>query len=153
MKSGKTLLQSSNGEGVCNQELRPAHHPPQPIPTKPTDQFPSDAWIWSVFEGWFDPCPLDSSPTVDGLTIDWAQRTYVNPPYSDPLPWVIKGIEEHKKGKTVVFLVKLDPTTKWSLALKLAGAHRLDVGERLHHGAKYAAPFPSALYVLDGREQ
>ena len=118
------------------------------IQTKPSDQFPTDFWLKCVFEDWFDPCPLNSQPIIDGLVIDWGSRAYVNPPYSDPLPWVLKAIEEKSKGCSVVMLLKLDPTTRWYRALVESGAHFLFVGERLHHGGKYASPFPSVLVVL-----
>lgn len=118
------------------------------VPTKASDQFPTDDWLLDVFGSWFDPCPLNDAPEVDGLSIAWGLRTYVNPPYSNPLPWVLKALEEHKQGKTVVLLLKLDTTTQWYRALLGGGAHFMYVGERLHHGAKYAAPFSSMLAVL-----
>lgn len=118
------------------------------IETKPTDQFPTDEWLLNIFADWFDPCPLNDKPEIDGLSIEWGERTYCNPPYSKPFPWVLKGIEEHKKGKTVVFLLKFDITTEWYRELKQAGAHFLYVGERLHHGARFASPFPSLIAIL-----
>lgn len=118
------------------------------ILTKPSDQFPTDAWLKQVFSDYFDPCPLNYKPEIDGLLINWGERTYVNPPYSNVLPWVLKAVEEHNKGKTVVMLLKLDPTTQWYRALQEAGAHFFWCGERLHHGAKYASPFPSMLVIL-----
>lgn len=115
---------------------------------KDSDQFPTDEWLMRVFEDWFDPCPLNAAPEVDGLAIPWRDRTYVNPPYSNVLPWVEKGIREHREGKRIVFLLKFDSTTRWYRALAEAGAHFLYVGERLHHGHQYASPFPSVLAVL-----
>ena len=50
------------------------------IITKESDQQPTPEWIVSMFEGWYDPCPLDSNPTIDGLLTDWRNETYVNPP-------------------------------------------------------------------------
>ena len=120
----------------------------KPLFTKESDQFPTDKWLMRVFAEWFDPCPLDSEPKVDGLSIPWKDRTYVNPPYSNPFPWVEKAIWENKKGKRIVLLLKLDPSTKAYLALKAAGAHFLYVGERLKHGHSYSAPFPSVLAVI-----
>jgi hypothetical protein len=113
-----------------------------------SDQFVTDFWLLRVFDGWFDPCPLNDVPVFDGLSVDWGCRAFVNPPYSDPLPWVLKAIEERDKGCVVVMLLKADHTTKWYRALRDCGAHFLDIGERLHHGGKYAAPFPSVLVVL-----
>ncbi|NIN21148.1 MAG: adenine methyltransferase, partial [Candidatus Aminicenantes bacterium] len=52
----------------------------------------------------FDPCP--PNPKFNGLVCEWGQCNFVNPPYGREIKaWVNKGIEEHKKGKTVVFLV------------------------------------------------
>lgn len=119
------------------------------IETKKTDQFPTDKWLLSVFADWFDPCPLNENPEIDGLAIEWGGRTYVNPPYSNPLPWVRKGIAEAQKGKTVVFLLKFDSSTRWFKELVQAGAHILYVGERLKHGGRYSAPFSSMLVVLN----
>ena len=30
----------------------------------------------------FDPCPLNENPEFDGTKIEWANNTFVNPPYS-----------------------------------------------------------------------
>ena len=52
----------------------------------------------------FDPCPLyglENGP--NGLNIDWAQTTFVNPPYSKVKVWIQKSIEEWKKGKTTSY--------------------------------------------------
>lgn len=73
---------------------------------------------------------------------------FVNPPYSDPLPWVLQGIKEHQKGKVVVFLLKHDSSTRWYRALHEAGAHFLMVEGRLRHGTGKPANFPSVLAVL-----
>jgi hypothetical protein len=53
----------------------------------------------------FDPCPLNSS--FDGLSIDWKNSNYVNPPYSFPLKdkFIEKAYNEWKKGKTIVLLI------------------------------------------------
>ena len=44
---------------------------------------------------------------------DWLSTNYLNPPYSKILPWVIKAIEQHKKGNTIVMLVPSDTSVKW----------------------------------------
>lgn len=54
----------------------------------------------------FDPCPIDWEPgDPDGLEIEWAPRTFVNPPYSQLRHWLKKASEECEKGKLVVMLI------------------------------------------------
>ena len=59
----------------------------------------------------FDPCPLYGT---DGLVGDWGMRNYVNPPYSRKLKeaFVLKAIEESKKGKLCVMLLPVSTSTK-----------------------------------------
>ena len=38
---------------------------------------------------------------------------FMNPPYSNPPPWIAKGVEEQKKGKTIVMLLRVDTSTAW----------------------------------------
>lgn len=65
-----------------------------------------------VFHFDFDPCPLNSE--FDGLTIEWGQSNYVNPPYSKVLKeaFVLKAVEESKKGKLCVMLLPVSTSTK-----------------------------------------
>ena len=60
----------------------------------------------------FDPCPLNSD--FDGLKIEWGKSNYINPPYSKKLKeeFVIKAIEESKKGKICVMLLPVSTSTK-----------------------------------------
>ena len=60
----------------------------------------------------FDPCPLHS--TFDGLSIEWKERNYINPPYSLKLKtaFVQKAIEESKRGKLCVMLLPVSTSTK-----------------------------------------
>ena len=77
----------------------------------------------------FDPCPWPKPDNFDGLTCEWGQRNYVNPPFGSimhkgpgdkkpkkkgPTAWVRKCIEEWKKGKTVVLVYPVD---KWVLMI------------------------------------
>ena len=84
----------------------------------------------------------------DGLKVDWGWYTYVNPPYSDPLPWCRKAVEEYRKGKIIVMLLKHDPTTEWFRVLRDAGAHFLYFGERLRYSEAAKASFCSDLVIL-----
>jgi hypothetical protein len=112
------------------------------------DNYRSDSWILRIFMGWFDPCPLNPHPEVNGLLGEWGMKTYVNPPYSNPLPWVKKAIFESKKGKLVVMLLKHDSSTEWYRLLHEAGAKFLLINERLKHQTGKSAAFPSVLVVL-----
>ena len=114
---------------------------------KESDNYETPNWIKIMFDGWFDPCPLNPSPTIDGLKIDWKDKTFVNPPYSEPLLWVLKAIEENKKGKNIALLLKLDCSTKWFLLLNNANAHILLINERVRFNGK-TPPFPNMLAIL-----
>ena len=112
------------------------------------DNYATDKQIMAIFSGWFDPCPLNESPTTDGLQIEWPDKTYVNPPYSKPLPWVLKAIEETKKGKTIVMLLRMDTSTRWFKELQEAGALFLWINGRLRFNTGKPANFPSMLAIL-----
>lgn len=65
----------------------------------------------------FDPCPImydEITPLNDGLLIEWGNVNFINPPYSQKLKekFVIKAIEESKKGKTCVLLIPVSTSTK-----------------------------------------
>lgn len=110
-----------------------------------TDDYATPTHIKRLFKGWFDPCPLE--PSCDGLEIPWGERTFVNPPYSNPAPWVEKAIAEAKDGKTVVMLLRVDTSTKWFARLVQADAEMLWFSRRLHF-SKGPANFASMLVVL-----
>lgn len=71
----------------------------------------------------FDPCPYPKPDGFDGLTCEWGQRNYVNPPFGSimhngkkkgPTAWMRKAIEEYRKGKLVVMVYPVD---KWILMM------------------------------------
>ena len=89
----------------------------------------------------FDPCPYPKPDDFDGLTCEWGQSNYVNPPFGSiihqgpgdlkpkkkgPTAWVRKAIEEHQKGKDVVFVYPVD---KWLLMMVEAGAEIRNLGD------------------------
>jgi len=90
----------------------------------------------SEFHFDFDPCPYPLPEGFDGLTCEWGQSNYVNPPFGSiihegkkkgPTAWVRKAIEEHKKGKTVVFVYPID---KWVLMmLEVIGSEVRNLGD------------------------
>lgn len=68
----------------------------------------------------FERCQLEQSldesvVSNDGLAFDWGRRSvFVNPPYSDPLPWCRKLRDLDAPWCA---LLKLDPSTRWWAAL------------------------------------
>ena len=63
----------------------------------------------------FDPCPLQhNTEEWDGLKIEWGNRNFINPPYSRTLKeaFILKAIEESKKGKLCVMLLPVSTSTK-----------------------------------------
>lgn len=71
----------------------------------------------------FDPCPWPLPDGFDGLTCEWGQRNYVNPPFGSimhqgrkkgPTAWMRKAIVEQEKGKLSVVVYPVD---KWVLMM------------------------------------
>ena len=63
----------------------------------------------------FDPCPLNHDiEQWDGLKCSWQERNFVNPPYSRGIKeaFVLKAIEESKKGKLCVVLLPVSTSTQ-----------------------------------------
>ncbi len=120
------------------------------------DHWGTPDWIMTLFSGWFDPCPAFSD--TDSLEGVWySDRIFVNPPYSNPRPWVEKAIRSSYAGATVVMLLKHDTSTQWYCKLKAAGARSLMIEGRLNYKnlanqdcETHNASFPSVLMVLGG---
>jgi len=83
----------------------------------------------------FDPCPYPKPEAFDGLTCEWGQSSYVNPPFGSiihegkkkgPTAWARKAIIEANKGKSVVLVYPID---KWVLMLLAAGAKVTNLGD------------------------
>lgn len=83
----------------------------------------------------FDPCPHPIPEGFDGLTCEWGQSNYVNPPFGAVIhqgkkkgatAWARKAIAENKKGKRVVLVYPID---KWVLMLLAAGAQVSNLGD------------------------
>jgi len=86
----------------------------------------------------FDPCPYPKPEDFDGLTCEWGERNYVNPPFGSimhkgphdkkpkkkgPTAWMRKAIEEASKGKFVLIVYPVD---KWVLMMAQAcGANNI----------------------------
>lgn len=94
----------------------------------------------------FDPCPLNDNPEVNGLLIEWGTSTFMNPPYSNPTPWVKKAYEQSLKGKLVVGLLRGDTSTKWFHEWCLGKAEIRFVKGRICFNGK-PAPFSSIIAI------
>lgn len=92
--------------------------------------------IRAEFDIDFDPCPYPKPEDFDGLTAEWGQSNYVNPPFGAIIypdgkkrgatAWARKCIEEFKKGKRIVMVYPID---KWVLMLLGAGAEVRNLGD------------------------
>jgi len=116
------------------------------------DEYNTPKWLKDgLFKDWFDPCPLSNGLVlINGLEIPWKPKTFVNPPYSDPRPWVEKAIEENKKGNTIALLVQNDSSTQWYKKLHEAGSYFFLISGRLHFNDIGPARFASVLILLYG---
>ena len=83
----------------------------------------------------YDPCPYPLPEGFDGLTDDWGESNYVNPPFGCTIhegkkkgvtAWVRKAIKEYNKGKKVVLVFPMD---KWIFMLIKAGAEVRNLGD------------------------
>ncbi len=95
-----------------------------------------------------DPCPFDAIGLFHrGLERSWGRSTFVNPPYSNPRPWIEKAITEAREGKTVVMLLRSDTSTEWFHELVLPWAEIRWLKGRLKF-TKDRAPFPVFLAIF-----
>jgi site-specific DNA-methyltransferase (adenine-specific) len=113
----------------------------------------------------FDPCPYsEGDPLFNGLTCEWGSSNFVNPPYSQKLKeaFVLKAIEESKKGKLCVLLIPVSTSTKifHDHILPNKKEIRFVKGRIKFHGyntkgewsEKNAGMHDSMIVVFDGRE-
>ena len=106
----------------------------------------------------FDPCPLNDNPEFDGLKIEWADNTFVNPPYDklgstkkNGIGWVEKAWLESTKGKLVVMLIPARTDTAWfhDIIQKDLSIEVRFIRGRLKFGeSKTSAPFPSMVVIM-----
>lgn len=101
----------------------------------------------------FDPCPLDPNYEVDGLTIDWGKRVYINPPYGKAVrSWLEKGLRERERGNSdiVVFLLPAYTDVKWfhEIVLPMAKEIRFIKGRLKFGEHNNSAPFANMLVIF-----
>lgn len=94
-----------------------------------------------------DPCPIGGN---GGLEREWGACVFLNPPYSNPTPWVKKAYEESLKGKTVIGLLRGDTSTRWFHDWVWHKAELVFIKGRLNFNGVRRAPFPSIIAIWKG---
>ena len=121
-----------------------------------TDEWCTPRWLARELGTWsLDPCGNADSHIesdrrfgldlgIDGLETPWTGSVFVNPPYSNPLPWC-QRLAAHNGPWCA--LLKLDPSTKWWAALMEATPTIAPFRKRLKFEGTVAmtANFPSVL--------
>ena len=97
-----------------------------------TDELQTPKWLYSQLTGIFH---FDADAAAgpenalapcywrDSLVEKWslqAKRVYLNPPYSNVQPFLLKAQEEQEEGVLTVALLKLDPSVEWWDAIETA---------------------------------
>ena len=110
----------------------------------------------------FDACPYPLPDGFDGLTCEWGDVTYVNPPFGSilhqgrkkgPTAWARKAIAEAKLGKKVVMVYPID---KWVLMLLDHAAQVRNLGDVRWKAIEDGSVGKGtgrhiAMFVLDGK--
>lgn len=91
---------------------------------------------------------------IDGLSIPWSGKNWMNPPYGREIgKWIKKAYEESLRGCDVVALLPARTDTKW-FHNYIYNKPTVDCtfirGRLKFGGAKHAAPFPSMIVVFKG---
>ena len=98
-----------------------------------------------------DPCPFKSE--IDGLLLEWNGNIYVNPPYSNIEPFLLKGIAELKTGKAdkCIYLIPVRSDVKYwhNIIMKYASEIRFIKGRLHFNESKSPAPIPCVLIIFD----
>lgn len=117
-----------------------------------TDKGTTPIWFMKKLDDHFhfelDPCPENWDQSFDGLKIDWKDINYCNPPYAFKNAWIVKAIEEQKKGKMTVFFLPVDTSTKWFNDLLLPNAMILFVSRRVKSNIGKTPAFSSLVAIL-----
>ena len=97
-------------------------------------------------------CKKFFTPEMNGLKQEWTGVCWMNPPYGRGIgEWIKKAYESSLNGATVVCLIPSRTDTKWwhDYCMK-ADEIRFIKGRLKFKGAKFNAPFPSAIIIFRG---
>ena len=122
--------------GTASGNATVLRHDEAPVPewwtsdewSTPPDVFRRIAAAFGPFD--LDPCCRRETAKArqyftkadNGLTRDWYGRVFVNPPYSNPRPWIQKAIESTRSCSRVVMLLPAATDTSWFHDLVLPNA-------------------------------
>lgn len=111
-----------------------------------------------------DPCCTDKNHKTDkyytlredGLNQDWSgECVFMNPPYGyQTSRWIEKAYEESQKGAVVICLITARTDTSYwhDIIFKYAAQIRFIRGKIKFDGAKWNAPFASAIVIFDSKK-
>jgi site-specific DNA-methyltransferase (adenine-specific) len=117
--------------------------------TSLSPHYSTPKWLYDdldkEFHFTFDPCPLGGG--IDGLSISWGERNYINPPYGRTISlWIKKAFES---GSLCVMLLPARTDTKWFHNYCMKADEIRWIKGRLKFGdAKNSAPFPSMICIF-----
>jgi len=99
----------------------------------------------------FDPCPSDPAWMYNGLKMEWKERNFVNPPFSEISKWLEKGVAEMQKFRKSVFLITFRPNTKYwnEWVYPHASDIRILQGNIQFDGYAKTFPVPIGIIVFD----
>ena len=131
---------------------------------KETDRLETPPWFfkrWAeVFNFTFDAAASEQNHLVpnwsdDSLDLDWVAEakggvTWLNPPYSNPGPFLLKAGNTRLKGGNVVALIKYDTSVAWYWEYVHGKADIILIPKRLRFyldgkATEHTASFPNAL--------
>jgi hypothetical protein len=122
-----------------------------------SDDFATPKALYKVLDAEFhfndDPCPLGGVALADGLARPWGTRVFMNPPYSNPTPWVKKAYEESLNGKLVVGLLRGDTSTRWFHDWCWKKGEFIPLKGRIKFDGLHPAPFSSILVIWGSNGQ
>lgn len=97
-------------------------------------------------------CKMYFTPETDGLNHVWWGNCWMNPPYGREISkWMKKAFEEvkEKNANKVVCLVPARTDTYWWHDYVMPFKVIFLQGRIKFEGAKYCAPFPSVLVIME----
>lgn len=95
----------------------------------------------------FDPCPYKCQVNNLDKKVKWGKSNYINPPYSDPYPWVSRALDETKNGNSSLLLIPVRTDNEYWRELIFPFAESIEfLSSKIQFkGYKQTFPFPLAL--------